>query len=48
MCEGSEINIIHLFAIHDLHKAIKFSKVHHFADDTNLFIKDASLKKLKK
>ena len=30
------------------YKAIKFNKVHNFADDTNLFMKGESLKKLKK
>ena len=32
--------------INDLHNAIKFSKVHNFADDTYLFVKDESIKKL--
>ena len=32
--------------INDSHNAIKFSKVHNFADDTYLFVKDESLKKL--
>ena len=32
--------------INDLHKAALFSKVTHFADDTNLLLVDKSLKKL--
>ena len=32
--------------INDLHKAARFSKVTHFADDTNLLLVDKSLKKL--
>ena len=34
--------------INDLHTAIKFSKVHHFADDTNLLHKSSSIQKLNK
>ena len=34
--------------INDLHKAVEFSSVHHFADDTNLFLIDKSLKKINK
>ena len=32
--------------INDLHIAVKFSKDHHFADDTYLFMKDESLKEV--
>ena len=40
----------HLFLlyIHDLNQAIKFCKVHHFADDTNLLCLSNSIKKLNK
>ena len=34
--------------INDLNQAIKFGKVHHFADDTNLFYIGKSIKKLNK
>ena len=34
--------------INDLNQAIKFSKVHHFADDTNLLCRSNSIKKLNK
>ena len=33
---------------HDLNQAIKFCKVHHFADDTNLLYLGKSIKKLNK
>ena len=40
----------HLFLIYinDLHKAVWFWKVHHFADDTNLFHANKSVKNLNK
>ena len=34
--------------INDLNQAIKFCKVHHFADDTNLLCLDDSIRKLNK
>ena len=34
--------------MNDLSKAIKFSTVHHFADETNLVLSDKSLKKINK
>ena len=34
--------------INDLHQAIKFCKVHHFADDTDLLCHSKSIKKLNK
>ena len=39
-----------LFSLHinDLNQAIKFCKVHHFADDTNLLCLGNSIKKLNK
>ena len=37
-----------LIYINDLHKAIQYYKVHHFADDTNLFHTNKSVKNLKK
>ena len=39
-----------LFLAHtdDLHKAIQYCKIHHFADDTNLFHTSKSVKNLNK
>ena len=37
-----------LIYINDLHSTIKYSTTRHFADDTNLLIKNKSLKQLKK
>ena len=39
--------LLFLIYINDLNKAIKFSTIHHFADDTNLILSDKSLKKHK-
>ena len=39
--------IIHIF-INDLHVSITGSKVHHFADDTNLLLINKSLKQINK
>ena len=40
--------LLFLIYINDLNKAIKYSNVHHFADDTNLLLSDKSLKKINK
>ena len=40
--------LLFLLSINDLHRAIKFWKVHHFADDTNLLFLTNSIKKLNK
>ena len=44
-CSGP---LLFLIYIKDLHKAIEYCKVHHFADDTNLFYTSKSVKDLKK
>ena len=40
--------LLFLLYISDLNQSIKFSKVHHFADDTNLLCQGNSIKKLNK
>ena len=40
--------LLFILFINDLHKAVEFSSVHHFADDTNLLLIDKSLKKINK
>ena len=40
--------ILFVLYINDFHKAVEFSSVHHFADDTNLLLNENSLKKLNK
>ena len=40
--------LLFLLYINDLHDAIKYCMVHHFADDTNLLLFDSSLKSLQK
>ena len=45
--QGSVLRpILFLIYINDLNHAIKYSKVHHFADDTNLLYFNSSIKKL--
>ena len=47
--QGSVLGrLLFLLFINDLHKAVEFSSVLHFADDTNLLPIDMSLKKIKK
>ena len=46
--QGSVLGpLLFILFINDLHKAVEFSSVHHFADDANLLI-DKSLKKINK
>ena len=47
--QGSVLGpLLFLIYINDLNKAIKFCTTHHFADDTNLFFSDKSMKKIQK
>ena len=47
--QGSVLGpLLFLIYINDLQKSIKFSTVHHFADDTNLLVIDKSMKKIQK
>ena len=47
--QGSILDpVLFIIFINDFHKAVDFSAVHHFADDTNLLLTENSLKKLNK
>ena len=47
--EGSVLGpMLFLICIKDINQAIKFIRVHHFADDSNLLLVDNSLKKISK
>ena len=47
--QGSVLgSLLFLLYMNDLNQSIKFCKVHHFADDTNLLCQSNSIKKLNK
>ena len=44
-----DLSLVHSFSlsnINDLHNAIKFSTVHHFADNTNLLVSNSCIKEI--
>ena len=45
--QGSALgSLLFLIYTNDLHNAIKYSTVHHFADDTNLLVSNSCIKKI--
>ena len=47
--QGSVLGpLLFILFINDLNKAIEFSSVHHFADDTNFILTDKSMKRINK
>ena len=47
--QGSVLDsLLFLIYINNLNQSAKFSRVHHFADDSDLLLVDNSLKKIKK
>ena len=47
--QGSVLGqLLFIIFINDMHNSIEHSKMHHYADDTNLLLTDNSLKKINK
>ena len=49
MKSHKDLSLVHSFSlsiVNDLHNAIKFSTVHHFADDTNHLVSNSCIKKI--